>query len=327
MGRKKKSPSKTAVLCNMCGNTTITKTNAYVSYSFFAIDGRMPICKSCATDIFLKYWNQLKDERLAIFYTCRKLDIPYIEDIYQSAISTRETYKNNNLDKKDYKPSPLFVYYMSRIYTSSAAPYGSPKVFDDGSQFTDINGKILDKDDLDKNEIEINETKIKELVKKWGSNNTLRVEDYMYLESQYDEMVNSYGEPKDYSAKMYFKDIAQTSLQIKKKRESGHDIDKLIKLRNQLIDGANISPIDPNSAEKTPPIGIVTKMIENTEPIITQDKKYKDIDKFSDLSVQITGQLAKMLGKKGKVVEEYDEYLNEYALDLDKIREDIDGEG
>jgi len=325
MARKKKKEVE-KVLCSVCNKTSINRNNAYVSYSFFAIDGRMPICKECAVGIYQQYLGKLKDERLAMFYACRKMDIPFIEGVFQTAISTRQTYIDNNLENKDYKPNPLFIYYMSRIYSSVGRQYGEPKTFDDGSQFTDINGKVLDKEDLKKNEIEINETKIKELVQKWGHNNSMKVEDYMYLESQYDEMVESYGEPKDYSSKMYFKDIAMTALDIKKMRESGGSIEKLIKMRNKLIEDANITPIDPNSREKTPPIGLVTKMIENSEPIIAQDKKYKDVDKFNELSVQMVGQLAKMLGKQGDVVDEYNKYLKEYELDLDKILEEIEDE-
>jgi hypothetical protein len=326
MAKKKKKTEVDKLLCTRCDKVTINKSNAYVSYSFFAVDGRMPICKSCAIDIYLKYYNKLKDERLAIFYTCRKLDVPFIEDIYQAAVSNRQTYIDKNLDDKDYRPEPLFRYYMSRIYSGMAKPFGDPKTFDDGSQFTDINGKILDKDDLKKNEIEINETKIKELVQKWGHNSSMRVEDYMYLESQYDEMVESYGEPKDYSSKMYFKDIAMTALDIKKMRESGGSIEKLIKMRNKLIDDAKITPIDPNSKDKTPPLGVVTKMIENNKPITTQSSKYKDVDKFNELSLQIAGQLAKMEGKKNNITKAYDEWLNKNAVDFEKIQKEIQEE-
>jgi len=320
----KKNKKNDGILCSMCDKKTINQRNAYVSYSFFAIDGRMPICKSCAIDIYLNYYNKYKDERLGIFYACRKMDIPFVEGIYGIAVSQRETIKEKNLDDKDYETEPLFRYYMSRVYSSTGAQYGNPKTFDDGSQFTDINGKVLDKDDIGKNEIEINETKLKDLVKKWGSNNSMRVEDYMFLESQYDEMVKSYGEPKDYSSKMYFKDIAMTSLDVKKARESGASIEKLIKLRNKLIEDANITPIDPNSRDKTPPIGLVTKMIENEKPITSQGKRYKDVDKFGELSVQIAGQLAKMEGKTNVLTREYDEWLKKHEIDFDKIQKEID---
>jgi hypothetical protein len=154
----------------------------------------------------------------------------------------------------------------------------------------------------------------------------MRVEDYMYLESQYDEMVESYGEPKDYSSKMYFKDIAMTALDIKKMRESGGSIEKLIKMRNKLIDDAKITPIDPNSKDKTPPLGVVTKMIENNKPITTQSSKYKDVDKFNELSLQIAGQLAKMEGKKNNITKAYDEWLNKNAVDFEKIQKEIQEE-
>jgi len=328
MAKRKKTKVKSkevdeSLLCLTCNNTAITSHNAYVSYSFFAINGRMPICKKCAINIFLEYYKNTKDERLAIFYTCRKLDVPFVESIYKSAISHRKTIAGNNVNDINYKPTPLFAYYMSRIYTSSAKPFGEPKMFDEGSQFTDINGKIVDKDDIEKNELEINETKIKELVDKWGTNSSMRIEDYMYLENHYDGMVRSYGAPKDYSGKMYFRDIAMTNLDIKKIRETGGSIEKLIKLRNQLIDEASISPIDPNSKDKTPPIGVITKMIENEKPIITQDKKYKDVDKFRELSLQVTGQLAKMEGKTNMITEEYDKWLNKHAIDFEKIQNEV----
>lgn len=317
---KKPEPPK----CAQC-TKPITTSTAYKSYGLFAIGDRLPICKDCVLDIYEQYWEKHKDSKLAVFFTCRKIDVPFVTGIYEMALTTMENLKNKNQANREFVMSPAFAFYMSRVFTTPAIKYGNPKVFDDGEQFVDGKGQILSMEDS-KNPYDATKNDkdfLVKMIKKWGQQRDCHVTEYMFLEKEYEMMVKSYGEPKDYSTEMFFKDIAIINLDVKKCREDGRPYNTLIDLRNKLIKSANIDPIDPNSAERTPPIGLVTKMIENNKPIILKDDRYKDVDGLGELRMQVVGQLAKMMGKNNNVTKAYEEYLNKHSVDLEQIQKDI----
>ena len=65
--------------------------------------GRIPVCKSCMEKILDELYAEYKDERLAVFHLCRKLDIPFDSNFYNGATKGSEN------------PWQTFSYYMRQI--------------------------------------------------------------------------------------------------------------------------------------------------------------------------------------------------------------------
>jgi len=307
--------------CTMCNGLKINNVNAYKSHSYFAINGRLPICKTCAGNIYDEYMKKYKATKTALYYTCRKLDVPFVTEFFDMAVKQRIKVLDEATNK-DTDTNNVFSYYMARIFTSTASRFGNPKTFDDGEQNVGVLDLISEKDFVDEDDENTKDFYVA-MKHKWGSGK-LSKSDYIFLENEYAQMVASYGEPRDYSSKKFFEDIAHLGLTIKNKRENGEDYAKDIQQRNKSIEDAKIAPIDPNQVERTPPLGLIVKFIESNKPITLTDEKYADPDKLNELRVQIVGQLALMNGKDNKTTDEYKKYLNKYALDFESISKDFE---
>lgn len=149
----------------------ITDKNSYVSKSKYNYNNRMVICKDCVTEEYKEYYKRFGSVKRAIWLTCRKLDIPFIDDRY-SMVETQ-------LNDKQYVGEKAFGVYMQKLYSFKPVK-GEPSCFEDGN----INIKFSQGDVLD--------TEVEQgLVDRWGVYSPRELKAF---EKKYNLLKNNYPE-------------------------------------------------------------------------------------------------------------------------------------
>ena len=68
-------------LLNCLGD--IKESEFYPSWSKFT-DGKVPYCKTCINKMYEYYLQETGSDKTALYFTLMKLDIPFIEEVYNS---------------------------------------------------------------------------------------------------------------------------------------------------------------------------------------------------------------------------------------------------
>ena len=68
-------------LLNCLGD--MRESEFYTSWSKFT-DGKVPYCKTCVNKIYEYYLKETGSDKTALYFTLMKLDIPFIEEVYNS---------------------------------------------------------------------------------------------------------------------------------------------------------------------------------------------------------------------------------------------------
>jgi hypothetical protein len=131
--------------CTSCGRELRLDTNFYQSASpLYKVTGRLSVCIDCVVDIYEEYLQIYKDEKKAVYYTCRKLDVPYRESDFGAA-------------KNDNRKFHLFRKYMMKL--NSLGTVNNGKLTFDSSDYLDIeeknNSNKKSKTQIDENSSEI----------------------------------------------------------------------------------------------------------------------------------------------------------------------------
>jgi hypothetical protein len=131
----------------------------------------------------------------------------------------------------------------------------------------------------------------------------------------------------DYGMEMIMKDICIINLEIEKIRQEKKDsankiITNLIKTRSDLMNDANMKPIQSTGADASDQItfGTLIKKWENERPIPQpmDDEMKKYIDTF------MVGHLAKMEGLHNEFTELYDREISKYTIDFNELNNEAD---
>jgi len=131
----------------------------------------MFICKDCVTEEYKEYYRRFSSVKRAIWLTCRKLNIPFIDDRY-AMVETQ-------LNDKEYVSEKAFGVYMQKLYSFRQVD-GEPSCFEDGN----INIKFSQDDVLD---VEVE----KSLTDKWGAYSPRELNAF---EKKYNALKNNYPE-------------------------------------------------------------------------------------------------------------------------------------
>jgi hypothetical protein len=143
--KKKASVAKYTIKCTCCGAEKIAERNYYKSNSIKykgLPDGRMGVCKDCILSIYDYYLEKNNgDSRTAIYLLCRKLDVVYVENVY-----------NASLNESNNKGTHIYSIYMKNI--NSLNQYSS-YTFDESDDFYEkkivVSEEVIDERDVNLN--------------------------------------------------------------------------------------------------------------------------------------------------------------------------------
>jgi hypothetical protein len=249
----------------------------YVSNANMLGNGHLNYCQDCCEDI-LKYFLKKKGTmESAVYFTCAKLDVPFIRRVYDSTIEKKNIYQSKT-DKDDTEYS-IFKYYIDFLWGIHSLQKKG-EIWDD---FSDSDVSLDEFNSLKKSE-EALKADYEKFELDWGKQT---IEDYQFLEHRYD--VYTEGKPLVPAQETLYRQLCILELRQRKKNAKGDSIkdDQLGESTKeeqtmilQLMDKLNISKFD-NNKDKTDVDRLIERQIwehENTDPCETVDiEKYKDI--------------------------------------------------
>jgi hypothetical protein len=239
------------------------ETEYYMSRSIFAQGRKVAYCKTCVEAIF-EYYLEQGSIMSATYYTCQKLDVPFIMECFQELIEVKEA-DEDGTSKKVTKN------YIGRYMTILNSKKDRNMLWRDFSD-TDVDISEID------SKLKTKEVKKKELEKfqlDWGYQEE---NDYIFLEYRFDTY--TMNKPLTTAEETLYRQLCLVELAKRKKEEkkdsTKEEQDMMLKLMTKLkIDNFNEQK-DKSEIER-----ILEKQIweiENTEPCEVFDKKeYEDM--------------------------------------------------
>lgn len=287
------SSGKDKTLCTACGEKKHIGRDFYASFSpFHKATGKLHICKQCVNDA-------VKENDMQSFLNMlRSLDKPFIQTLYDSA-----------------KNGTSFIGDYFKLINTKDHRFMS---WDDSDFEGHKNTKELINNHSSEEEYEIDD----EISMYWGRG--YNDWEYAFLEDERHKLMTSFECP-DYGMEMIMKDICFINLEIEKIRQerkegSSKSITNLIKTRSDLMNDANMKPIQSTGAEGNDQItfGTLIKKWENERPVPKplEDEMKEYIDTF------MVGHLAKMEGLNNELTAKYDKALSKYTINFEDINKD-----
>ena len=304
----KKTPTKQEALsiyCPSCGRTRTDRQYYRSSSPKYKAIGFVNICKDCIKDYFVSSYNTSNDFRVAIIATCSYADIPFDErnilpynedDILNDEDAIKLFYgfitQSGSIGKK-----LLTTDYFNII------PY-----IEKNEESKDEEIKLYPKNDLD---IEVDD----EVIRFFGAGFTYN--EYQELLISYLELIRSF-DASDYTKILQFKDISYINLKIsqaKARNAAQEEVIKMVESRNKLFEKAGLLDIKNKVETEKLWIGDLIHKFENTKPIADPLPEWND-NKISQIMTLTTGHLMRMEGHKDKVLDEYNEIIAPYSVEL-----------
>lgn len=282
--------------CVCCG--TKKQIDFYASKNIInKLTNRLHICKMCVDKKYNEYFSKYGDSKIAIYYTCRKFDLPYSISAFNGA--------KNNAIKTGWT---LLQSYFKEINSGMGKANNYGTCFDESLDFLD-NQQKSDIPSVTLSDFEVSEYD----VKFWGSN--FSQDEYEYLSEKLGEYLSKY-ECETPAMEELLQQAAFESLEIRNKRQRREDVSKNLKNLQDLLGSANIKPNQESGANATDQTTYSTllKKWENEEPLPEPDEEWKDVDGIGRyIRIWFLGHLCKMMGITN-------DYSKEYEEEMEKLR-------
>ena len=310
------------IVCINCG--TFNQQNFYQTKDknrkYF---GKIPYCKSCIKEIYSYYLKKYKEMNMAIYYMCRKIDIPYIHTAYTGAVENI-----NNPNSRIQGEDSIVQAYMKNLAFSEQNGWGY--TFDDSMGEDQIDGlvsydvytkvkknkKIIgtsENDDM----YDIIEYDTEYLQSKWGIYTN---EELAQLESEYLDWAEKLGFKNgsivEKSIDVIVKQICYQTLEINNDRVNGNDVNKKVDTLTKLMSNAGLIEKQKSNNEGERSIGQRIEDIEKFRPIKEVDPELADVDNINDLFVAFVGCMARSLDKSNEYSRLFEEKYAKYSIDI-----------
>lgn len=280
--------------------------------------GRVCYCKNCVKDIYNGYLEKNNGNILfALYYMCRKIDVPYVHLAAQSAIENI-----NNPSAKIQGEDAMVSAYMKNLAFSETNGWGC--TFDDSQGISQIPGmavyeeeikvkkKKVDKPKKNDDKYEYIEYDLEELVQKWGD---FEPDDLAYLESEYLDWEDKLNGITEKSTDMMVKQVCLQDLDIRKDRENWESVDKKIKTLQDLLKNSGLLEKQKKISEQRN-VGMSIDEIEFHRPIIKPDPDFEDVDNFNMIWTGYSGSMSRVMGKTNRYTELLEKNYGPYSVDI-----------
>ena len=246
-------------LLNCLGD--IRESEFYASWSKFT-DGKVPYCKNCVNKIYDYYLQETGSDKTALYFTLMKLDIPFIEEIY------------NSIAEKKSVTISTYITTLQRRTTCQ----------DIWSDFTatDVN---IDQNEIHMQTVDDKKRELDKLEKTWGRQDC--AEDYEFLE----ETFSRYTQGIDFSNPQQedlYKDLCRDRLLLRKindNRYSGEE--SLDKVQNRISKTMSILKLDQYESNRPKTLSEQSLFEKirlcdenNVKDIYSEPSKYYDLNKI-----------------------------------------------
>lgn len=242
-----------------------------------------------------------KEKTIEVF---RKLDLPFIESMYDRALVRKEEGMGNSTRSG----SSAYQHVLSTV--KSLPPY---------NQMTFAQSQYDDTAIYEAEEVREARPEIKKI---FGDGFT--ESDYIYLQDKYDEWY-ARTQIDSLSQETYIVQLCFVQLNMWKAEKSGRDTKDLIKSFNDLMSGANLQPKQAagNASGDTLTYGQLIEKLETTRPVSEVSEDFKDVDGIMKyISTWFLGHIAKAFGLKNVYSQTYEEEVKRYTVEPPKADEE-----
>ena len=286
--------------------------------------GKIPYCKDCTKAIYEYYLKKYKEMNMAIYYMCRKIDIPYIHSAYLGAVENI-----NNPNAKIKGDNAIVQAYMKTLSFSEQNGWGC--TFDESMGEDQIDGlvsydvytkvkkdkKIVGNNDDNSDMYEIIEYDTEYLQSKWGIYSN---EELAQLESEYLDWAEKLGFKNgiigEKSIDVIVKQICYQTLEINNDRVNGTDVNKKVDTLTKLMNNAGLIEKQKSNSEVERRIGQSIEDIERFRPIKEVDPELADVDNIKPLFDAFVGCMARSLNKSNEYTKKFEEEYAKYGIDI-----------
>jgi len=239
----------------------------------FLPDKVIPYCSECMEEMVKYYYSKTQSLESAIYYTCAKVDIPFIKEVCDRAVSK---FNHSQAIRKDKDKSNLFAIYYDFLWGDSSLEKQTDMWYDFSDSDTAYEDLVGDPREA---EIKNHAEEIKE---HWGVQDSYS--DYKFLIDLYNKYTAGIRIENPQQEDLY-RDLCLARLE-KRKLEAGKEGD-ITKIQNRIFSLMNKLKID-NFADTTPKtlseqlIFEKIAQIEQHEPaeFYKEPKKWKDFNKL-----------------------------------------------
>lgn len=310
------------ITCLKCGCSN-QKNFYYSKDKFHEYFGRVPYCKDCVKEIYGHYYKIYQDTNLAVYYTCRKMDIPYIHANFVGAI---EALNNPDVPMNNTEENVMGA-YMKGMAFAEKNEWGYS--FDDSQGENSIE-KLASYDEVtkikrnkinnpsnavsDEDEYEVIEYDTDVLQSKWG--NTFENWELSYLESEYLDWEEKLNGINDKTIDILVKQICYQLLDIYKDRQAGTSVDKKIKTLRELMNDSGLMEKQNKATAQRKNIGMTIRDIEYHRPIPMSEPIFDDVDGVKNYIYGAAGCYFKANGIENEYTKFFDEWMKDYSVDV-----------
>jgi len=317
------------VICSRCGLAFTKRSGNFYACraSIYKGLGYLTICKECIEQMYSTYLSQCKNAKDAVRQMCRKIDIIWNENAYDtvSAKATAHTimsqyikYTNTlNYVGKSYDDTLL---NEGTLWSFCDKPIPVQRKFEHDMLPSDV-GQLNDQDEDVQDDIS------DDVKAFWGSGYSADV--YRELEQRRASWVASLPSDaiSDAGTDALIRQICSLELDINRARAAGRSVDKSVTALNALIGSITKmqkSQDTTDSSALETPLGVWLYRFENQRPLPEIDDSLKDVNGIRRYVFTWMGHLCKMLGLKNGYVKMYEEEIERLRVNKPEYDGDDD---
>lgn len=267
-------------------------------------------CKSCILDMATDYDKKTgvrtdnKEKTIEVF---RKLDLPFVESAYNSALDS----VNESVNEKNRSTA-----FQQLLVMVKSLPQWSSSTFKDSEYL------------LEENNPEYEQKEIKKVIsagrKRFGAD--YNNQELMFLETEFQDWITKY-ECNTKAQEEIFKNLSANRLERKQAVKQNKPTKEIDKTFQELLATQNIQPrqsgMDTFADAQT--FGTLIQKYEETRPLPEIDESLKDVDNIGlYLDTFYKGNILKCLGLKNPLHHLYEKIMKLFTVEKPEAQEDED---
>lgn len=313
-------------VCSRCGTAFGKRRGSFAACycSQYKGTGFLNICKDCTESIYITYLKQCGDQKSAVRQMCRKLDLYWNESAYATVekVTTERSVMSRYLTKINNK------LYVGKSYDDTLMEEGVLWKFDTAASagLTDAGEAIVSEQEAQRVKLEDIPP---EVIEYWGTGYESNPEMYQLLEQRRKYWIDNLpeGVELDVGNEAVIRQISALELDINRDRAAGKNTEKSMTALSSLLNNSNLKPKqkkseDLDAAVQNTPLGVWLYRYEKERPLPATPDELKDKYHILRYIFVWMGHLLKMLGKKNKYSDIYDEEIQKYRVE----RPEYDGD-
>ena len=313
--------AQSTIACCKCGRAYKQRRGFFpVSYAvMYKGIGFMPVCKDCIDKLYNDYLIDCGNSRDAVRQVCRKLDIYWNEDVFNSA----DKRASNRTMMSGYLTKINTVTFGGMSYDDTLKEEGALW------KFTPDEPAEAAPPPPEQKEEDAGEEVPADVLTFWGPGfSPAMYGDLEQRRKYWMKKLTAEGVNLDGGTEALLRQICIMEITINQDRAAGHAIDKNVNALNTLLGSASLKPAQKkdtsgeDSALASTPLGVWLYRYEQKRPLPEIDDDMKDVNGIRKYVFTWMGHLCKMLGLKNGYTELYE---NEIAR-LRVEKPEYDGE-